>query len=209
MEKNQKKQRAIEEQAMDILKNAQLPTAEDVGMDAELLRQLEEADFSELERMEQELGIHELGAGENLPAERSVSGKAASANEAPETDSQVLIDTDVVPKEMIEKVNGTFEIHVSEDGMKATLDLFPPKGGGEPVTFAQVKNRLVAMKIVHGVNEELVKRIIDTVAKGQEEKRDVEIAQGTPPEDGTDGSMEFVFGKDPSILRKDNEEQLK
>jgi len=209
MEKNQKKQRAIEEQAMDILKNAQLPNAEDVGMDAELLRQLEEADFSELERMEQELGIHELGAEENLPAEGSVSGKAASANEAPETDSQVLIDTDVVPEEMIKKVNGTFEIHVSEDGMKATLDLFPQKGGGEPVTFAQVKNRLVAMKIVHGVNEELVKRIIDTVAKGQDEKRDVEIAQGTPPEDGTDGSMEFVFGKDPSILRKDNEEQLK
>ncbi|KPJ89546.1 MAG: hypothetical protein AMS17_01520 [Spirochaetes bacterium DG_61] len=198
-----KKQKAIEEQALDIMKHTTDPEIEGAGIDEDLLRRLNEADASELDRIEQELGIGAVGEEEmQEPADSLVFG-GENAEEDP--DSSVLIDADVIQSEKV-KVDGKFEIHIAEDRMSVTIDLVPSRGAGVPLTFEKVRDKLLSMKVVYGVNHDLLKRAIETAERTKEEKKGVLIAQGTLPEEGKDGSIEYQFSESADIFIKDEEE---
>ena len=198
-----KKQKAIEEQALDIMKHTTDPEIEGAEIDEDLLRRLNEADASELDRIEQELGIGAVGEEEmQEPADSLVFG-GENAEEDP--DSSVLIDADVIQSEKV-KVDGKFEIHIAEDRMSVTIDLVPSRGAGIPLTFEKVRDKLLSMKVVYGVNHDLLKRAIETAERTKEEKKGVLIAQGTLPEEGKDGSIEYQFSESADIFIKDEEE---
>jgi hypothetical protein len=89
-----------------------------------------------------------------------------------------------------ERVDGRFEITVSEDRMRAFISLFP-SGGGTPLAVERIKKSLSALKVVFGVNDELLKRLVDNVERTKDEKSGVIIAQGLLPEEGKGGYVKY------------------
>ncbi|MFA7577996.1 MAG: FapA family protein [Candidatus Muiribacteriota bacterium] len=79
----------------------------------------------------------------------------------------------------INSEDGAFEITVTQDKMKAFIDISPAKGKGKHVTVEEIKSVLTKREIKYGVDYE---KIIDLVKKAsQEEKIEKEIiASGKP-----------------------------
>ena len=100
-----------------------------------------------------------------------------------------------------EKAEGTFSITISEDKMSALLDLVPSAGGGTPLSFENVKAKAASLGIVHGVDFDYLKSLVEEVEESKSERLDVSIARGTPPTEGTDAEFKFHFSEDDSILK--------
>ena len=80
------------------------------------------------------------------------------------------------------------EIEISRNEMSATLVLIPPKGG-KTLTFDNIMEEIRANGIVHGINEDVIYEIINNHLFNTP----VEIATGTPPIDGQDGEVKYLF----------------
>ena len=195
MPKNRLTGDELEDQARDIIRKTALPGQKDTGIDEELVRKLDGAGIAEIDEIERMMSVH-------TPSEDRDEPHGTRAAEA--TADSVTIDEDVLPKSMVRPVDGTFLIQVSEDKMSASIDITAPAGGGKPVRFTEVKSKLAAMKIVHGVNDGLLKQVLLTVEKTGQGKKAVVFAQGTPPTDGADGSIEYFLKKDARILRDED-----
>jgi hypothetical protein len=89
--------------------------------------------------------------------------------------------------------------------MSALVSLRPSLHGGEPLTFEGVMKEAASAGVVHGINEDLLKKLIMTVEKTKEEKQGVMFAKGTPPEEGHDGQVEYHFGEDDAVLSSPGE----
>ncbi len=100
-------------------------------------------------------------------------------------------------------VDGTCTVRVSEDGMRALVDLQPSRNGGRPLTLDRTRHALQEKRVVHGVNDELLKKLIARVEKNKSGKAGVIIAQGSKPENGNDGKVEFLFSEDESVLEQE------
>lgn len=199
--------KAFEDQVIDIMKTTDIPDIKNIGLSKEAQKRLSEADTSELDNIEKELGISiEETVGE---IESDVIGTSQNFNESIDIEDETVekVDIDVqgevtgYSKQDVEKVDGKFKINISDDKMSVSLDFFPSKGGGKPLTLEQVKSELNNMNVVYGVNYDLIMRLIGDVEQTKEEKSGVIIAQGTLPEDGKDGSIEFHFSDNDDILR--------
>jgi len=199
--------KAFEDQVIDIMKTTDIPDIKNIGLSKEAQKRLSEADTSELDNIEKELGISiEETVGE---IESDVIDTSQNFNESIDIEDETVekVDIDVqgevtgYSKQDVEKVDGKFKINVSDDKMIVSLDLFPSKGGGKPLTLEQVKSELNNMNVVYGVNYDLIMRLIGDVEQTKEEKSGVIIAQGTLPEDGKDGSIKFHFSDNDDILR--------
>lgn len=213
--------RSIEDQALDIMKSTEIPDTEDLGISDDVLKRLGEADTSELDSIEQELGIHAPETVDeveykNETAESSevIEEHAAIEEEGEEISQQEylkepLIDSEVEREQLGEKVDSRVEIHISDNKMSVLIDLYPSKGNGVPLSFERIKTQLHSMKIVHGVNYELLKRLVENSEHTKQEKSGVAIAQGTPPEEGKDGSIEFLFSENEDILQYEKEDEVR
>jgi hypothetical protein len=195
MPKNRLTGDELEDQARDIIRKTALPGQKDTGIDEELVRKLDGAGIAEIDEIERMMSVH-------TPSEDRDEPHGTRAAEA--TADSVTIDEDVLPNSMVRAVDGAFVIRVSEDKMSASIDITAPAGGGKPVSFAEVKSELAAMKIVNGVNYELLKRVIAAVEKTGQGKKEVVFAQGMASEDGKDGSIEIFLSEDAGVLRDEN-----
>ncbi len=201
----------IEDQVQDILKSTELPDIGKMDLDETIRHRLEEADASELDSLEEELGITSdtefyemINEGkedvfqkpvvvENQKNNQKNSGRAEIHEEdtEEETDKEASID-------------GSCAVKVNEDRMSAVIDLTPSEGNGEPLTYEMVDRELKSQGVVYGVNTELLKKLVQNVEKTKNLKKGVIIAQGTLLEQGKDGSIEFHFSDDESVLFEEN-----
>lgn len=99
-------------------------------------------------------------------------------------------------------VDGYCSVRVTRDGMRALMNLQPSQNGGKPLTVESARLALQKARVVHGVNKELLKKLVTNVEKSGSGKNGVIIAQGQKPENGTDGSVEFLFSEDESVLER-------
>ena len=85
---------------------------------------------------------------------------------------------------------GDVSISILNLGMKAVMTC--PEG--TKFTKESINAAIEEAKIVSGIIQENINRVIDTTSKGQE----VIIAEGKPPVEGTDGYYEFFFDTNPT-----------
>jgi len=194
---------SIEDQAKDILKNTEVPDIDRIEISEDMKSRLKTAGALELDVIEKELG---LGNDEQfLQDQQAVEGDeiqrvyADEESDSGKGGDQADIDTETAEA----SVDGECDITVSEDKMSAVIDLSPSQGGGKPLTFDIVNRELKSQAVVYGVNYELLKKLIQNVEKTKNEKNGVIIAQGTLPEEGEDGNIEFHISEDESILEEE------
>ena len=89
--------------------------------------------------------------------------------------------------------------------MSVTIDLYPSEGNGQPLTLESVKAKLDTMKVVYGINYELLLKLITKVEKTKNVKKGIIIARGQPPKEGKNGWIEYKFSDHEDVLLREKE----
>ena len=87
-----------------------------------------------------------------------------------------------------ELIDGEVEINIRNDKMSATIVLYPPDGGKD-IEFKEVMNVLASNGIVKGIDEERIKKAIDS----NEVNKEILIAEGRNPINGEDAELKLEF----------------
>jgi uncharacterized protein (DUF342 family) len=110
------------------------------------------------------------------------------------------IDKDTYDVSMM-NAPGQFDIVIIERHMVATLKIItPPVGNGKPVAVQDIEKALADLKIVYGINSEVIENIVSEVAETGSPRENMQIATGEPARDGVDARIEYKFrlnGEDP------------
>ena len=110
------------------------------------------------------------------------------------------IDKDTYDVSMM-NAPGQFDIVIIERHMVATLKIItPPVGNGKPVAVQDIEKALADLKIVCGINSEVIENIVSEVAETGSPRENMQIATGEPARDGVDARIEYKFrlnGEDP------------
>ena len=93
------------------------------------------------------------------------------------------------------------QLNISSDGMEAYLRL-PVPSLGEPYTKEGILKILSEKGVCAGIQEDAIERLLDAGIY----ERDVRVAVGTAPVDGTDGYYEYEFNSDFSKKPKIRED---
>ncbi|MBU0768331.1 MAG: FapA family protein, partial [Proteobacteria bacterium] len=97
----------------------------------------------------------------------------------------------------IENMSGQFDIAVSEDKMGAAIGtITPPLGKGKPVTVEDIEHALADLKIVLGIDKEIIKNIVSEVINTGTLRNNIRIAVGESAESGQDGRIDLKIGQD-------------
>ncbi len=88
------------------------------------------------------------------------------------------LDSEIIPV-----ADGSVEIQVSEDDMIVTADFYPPSGGGKPIEKEDVRNNLMKLGIVNGVDWNTIKSTIVKCNYELVQINDFVIARGDVPVD--------------------------
>ncbi|MBN2322664.1 MAG: DUF342 domain-containing protein [Spirochaetes bacterium] len=116
------------------------------------------------------------------------------------------VDTDEDAEEYEEEkedADGMFDIKISDDRMSVTIDLYPSTGLGRPLSMGAIRTKINDMKIVYGLNIDLLERLVEKVEESKKEKSGIVIARGTPPKEGKNGSVEFKYGESDDIFNEE------
>jgi len=89
------------------------------------------------------------------------------------------------------------EFQVTNDEMTAFAILLAPEEGGPAISFEMVLNKLRNEGISHGVDQDAVKRMLESKDYGESKT----IATGTLPVEGEDGKLIFHFSTDQKTGR--------
>lgn len=84
-------------------------------------------------------------------------------------------------------VDGYVDIRINQDRTQALADIHPPQGAGRNVTEAEVTTALEKKGVTYGVRSEAVEEAVTRVAGSGVVMRNVLVAQGVLPQNGTDG----------------------
>jgi len=145
---------------------------------------LTELDKLDLMDKEKERKVFEelMSSYENLP-------------EARRKEVQELSDliTSPLAKRLKERIakDGSFGIRVAEDGMTVYLDVVPAEGIGKPVALHSVLEKLRDAGVVYGIDHVRIRRALEMVIEKGRPIHDFVVGEGTRPEKGADGSVEF------------------
>lgn len=93
------------------------------------------------------------------------------------------------------------EITTTDDRMQANITLHPPKHGGKILDAAGIEAALQQVGILHGILEEIVTEL----ASFPEYYKSYTIAEGTPPQAGGDGTIEYLFDVQNQPKLEENE----
>ena len=112
------------------------------------------------------------------------------------------IDKDTYKVSMI-NVPGQVDIAILEDQMVAALKMItPPLGNGTPASVKDIEKALAKLKIVYGINRQVIENIVAEVVDTGSPRENIQIAAGKPAKDGVDARIEYKFrlnGEDPEI----------
>ncbi len=90
-------------------------------------------------------------------------------------------------------VDASVRCYVTDDRMHAYACILPPMEGGKELDVADFGQALERGGIVAGIDQEA---FLSVLAK-KEYLHLIPIARGTPPQDGTDGSFQYLFQPQP------------
>ncbi|MCX7842620.1 MAG: FapA family protein [Clostridia bacterium] len=97
------------------------------------------------------------------------------------------------------KLDAVGTVMVTPDKMKAMITLAPPDGG-RMLTVEEMLTLLARQGVVYGIN----KTTLETIAKYPVYNEMITVAEGTPPVNGKNGTVEFFFDikkdRKPTIL---------
>lgn len=114
----------------------------------------------------------------------------------PEDVKVVLVDEKTYAVS-IKNMPGQFDIAVSEDKMGVAIrTITPPLGKGRPVTVEDIEHALADLKIVFGINKEVIKNIVSEVINTGTPGNNIQVAVGEPAESGQDGRIDLKIGQD-------------
>jgi len=103
-------------------------------------------------------------------------------------------------QQIIEEVKAT-HVRITEDDMEAWLYLVPPENGQE-----YSKETLLSILEDNGVKAGFISSNISAMVKKEVYEREILVARGAQPEDGTEGFYEYFFKKDGIIEPKFRED---
>ena len=183
----------IEDKVKDIVEEIDLPDIDEIEAPDIVKEKLRGIDSTGIEEIEKGLGLEEdthlkdtyLGEEVDLQEPESQEGEFTSEEE---------VDKD-----------GSFTLSLEEDLMSVTIDLYPSKGNGQPLTMESVKAKLESMKVVYGINYELLRKLIKKVEKSKNVKKGIIIARGQPPKEGKNGLIEYKFSDREDVLLREKE----
>jgi len=206
----------FEKQVADLLKKSESRELDALEIPEEVRKRIQSSNTAELDALVRELsGVLEPAAGASLAREGGIVEEGADRGDdagiAGEQGSGLpeVAPVAASPARGEAATDGSFEITVSEDKMRAFLSLIPSKGKGKPLSPEQVRKKLASMKIVFGVNHDLVKQLVESAEKTKEGKSGVRIAQGMQPSPGNDGSVKLLFSESEDALKEREEEPTK
>jgi uncharacterized protein (DUF342 family) len=95
--------------------------------------------------------------------------------------------------------DGSAEVSISSDSLKADLTLHPALENGEHPSEETIRKLFKEENINFGINEELLSDILAKLGEGVYPEEQVTIAEGEPAEDGEDGKVEYLFNTETSL----------
>ncbi len=107
-----------------------------------------------------------------------------------------------VGKRMGRVFDEVIELSLSLDNMLVRCKFYPAADGGKAITREAVQNALDHEKIVYGVDEAMIQRLL----KNREYCTEYLIGKGTPPTIGKDAKIEYYFSTRKSLKPKHNED---
>ena len=100
--------------------------------------------------------------------------------------------------------DGSVELSISPDKMKADAMFHPPGERGKPPLRAQLDSLIWNAKIVYGVLDREIEKFLADCARGHYPNGPVTVAAGIPARNGENGSVEFLFNRETSLKPKVN-----
>jgi|GEM_PF-644433 len=100
--------------------------------------------------------------------------------------------------------DGTAEVSISPDRMKADLILHPAMEGGMPPAEKMIKELLSEKKITFGIRQEILADTLQNLSLGRYPEGPVTIAEGIPPIKGENGRIEYFFNAETSLKPKED-----
>ncbi len=92
---------------------------------------------------------------------------------------------------------GEFEIEARDDKMSAVLKtITPPTGDNASVTVEDIEKTLSDMKIVYGIDKDIIHKTVKEVKETGKTGKNIIIARGLPPEKGEKAKIEMKIGRD-------------
>ncbi len=103
-------------------------------------------------------------------------------------------------EEMPEPIDCTIDLEIEAGGYSVNLMANSPLNGGNDVTKEQIQAVLAEKNIIYGINEGMINIIVN----GKSYDRWFTIAKCTYPQDGEDGTVEYLFDKNATGLPKED-----
>jgi uncharacterized protein (DUF342 family) len=100
--------------------------------------------------------------------------------------------------------DGTAEIIVAPDSMKADLLLHPAFEGGSPPGYDAIWDLFKQNNILWGIDRDIINRLIKQAAEGVYPPEPITIAKGKPPISGENGRIELLFSNQTTLKPKAN-----
>lgn len=88
-------------------------------------------------------------------------------------------------------VDAVAQVIVSDNKLNAYLHIKPPENGGEEASLDDLQAELAKYNISFGI----IQSVLEQIAKKPDYNKNIMIAQGIAPIDGTDGTYELLFEK--------------
>ncbi len=139
--------------------------------------------------------------GEEVPAKDGKDVNFAAGDNVISTadDSTFIAALYGQARSTAQDVSVTNLVTVDKPGMWAQMSIFPTLADNSKLTPVYVYATLEQNGIVHGIKEDLIKKVI----KAGEPVRNLTVAEATPAKDGVDARIEFKFrlnGDDPETI---------
>ena len=96
-------------------------------------------------------------------------------------------------------IDSKIAVTVTDKNMKASVKVVPPENGGRPVDAEMLHGMLEFKKIIYGTDEIMISEI----AENQIYDINLEIASGSMPQSGKDGSLNYLFETKKEIRPKE------
>jgi uncharacterized protein len=100
--------------------------------------------------------------------------------------------------------DGSSEISVSSDYMKAEITLHPPGERGNHPSIGQIEELIKGNRIIYGIFLDDIKEALLNCTKGLYPENPVIVARGTEPVNGENGKVDFLFNIETSLKPKVN-----
>jgi uncharacterized protein len=100
--------------------------------------------------------------------------------------------------------DAAIKLSISPDKMKADALFHPPGERGKPPVRAQLDSLIWNAKIVYGVLDGEIDKILADCARGHYPAEPITVVAGKPARNGDNGDVEFLFNRETSLKPKVN-----